>query len=73
MCCCLSLSPTLALVKKLIAEIDKDLYHFFESSECHDYLFCHRWLLLDFKREFPFQDSLRIFEVRQCNVYTFRL
>lgn len=57
----LSLPP--ALVKKLISEIDKDLYEFFESSECHDYLFCHRWLLLDFKREFPFQDSLRIFEV----------
>jgi hypothetical protein len=52
-----------ALVKKLISEIDEDLFQFFEASECHDYLFCHRWLLLDFKREFEFQDSLRIFEV----------
>ena len=59
----LSLLLLSALVRKLISEIDRDLYQFFESSECHDYLFCHRWLLLDFKREFTFQDSLRIFEV----------
>jgi len=52
-----------ALVKNLIKEIDQGLYQFFERSECEDYLFCHRWLLLDFKREFQFQDSLRIFEV----------
>ena len=57
-----SLSLLTALVKKLISEIDEDLFHFFEASEYHDYLFCHRWLLLDFKREFVFQDSLRIFE-----------
>ena len=57
------LSLLTALVKKLISEIDEDLFQFFEASECHDYLFCHRWLLLDFKSEFVFQDSLRIFEV----------
>ena len=38
----LSLSFSPALVKKLINEIDLKLYNFFESSECHDYLFCHR-------------------------------
>ena len=56
------LSLLIALVKKLISEIDEDRFQFFEASECHDYLFCHRWLLLVFKREFVFQDSLRIFE-----------
>ena len=35
----------LGLVKKLIKEIDSELYHFFESSECQDYLFCHRWYI----------------------------
>ena len=92
-------------------EIDNTLYNFFESSECKDYLFCHRWvhiaevvlfsevknctnamgkrpqkasfvrrlssswrvlslytlllrwLLLDFKREFALEESIRIFEV----------
>ena len=39
----LSFSPSsLALVKKLIYEIDLKLYNFFDSSECRDYLFCHR-------------------------------
>ncbi len=28
-----------------------------------DISFLHRWLLLDFKREFPFEEALRIFEV----------
>lgn len=51
------------MVKNLIMELDSKLYDFFESSECQDYLFCHRWLLLDFKREFPFEESIRIFEV----------
>ncbi len=50
-------------MKKLIGEMDTTLYDFFEGSECQDYLFCHRWLLLDFKREFSFDDSIRIFEV----------
>ena len=39
----LTLSPSFPL-----CEIDRD---FFEASKCHDYLFCHCWLLLDFKRE----------------------
>ena len=32
-----------ALVKKLIEEIDQELFQFFEGSECQDYLFCHRY------------------------------
>ena len=32
-----------ALVKKLIEEIDQELFQFFEGSECKDYLFCHRY------------------------------
>ena len=70
--CYVFFSPSLlltALVKKLIHEVDEDLYQFFEESECHDYLFCHRWLLLDFKREFQFQDSLRIFEARTHSLF----
>ena len=34
----------------------------------HDFVTCNRWLLLDFKREFPLEDSIRIFEVL-CSHY----
>ena len=41
----LSVPPlSLALVKMLIMEVDVKLYNFFESSECSDYLFCHRYV-----------------------------
>ncbi|XP_064387949.1 TBC1 domain family member 17-like [Halichondria panicea] len=52
-----------AFVKNLVREVDRELYGFFDKSDCRDYLFMHRWLLLDFKREFPFEEALRIFEV----------
>lgn len=58
-----SMMKKVALVKSLIHEVDEALFDFFERSECKDYLFCHRWLLLDFKREFDLEDSLRMFEV----------
>lgn len=51
------------IVRELVQEMDPELYEFFEETECRDYLFCHRWLLLSFKREFEMEDSLRVFEV----------
>lgn len=37
--------PHLAgLVKRLLMEMDMELYEFFERSECKDYLFCHRYV-----------------------------
>ncbi len=27
--------------------------------------FCFRWLLVDFKREFPYEDIMRLWEVRE--------
>ena len=26
----------------------------------HDFVTCNRWLLLDFKREFPLEDSIKV-------------
>lgn len=68
----------------LLNELDDELHRFFEISECSDYLFCHRynvssslthslfirWLLLDFKREFSFSDSLRLLEVLSSRYLT---
>ncbi|XP_050398750.1 uncharacterized protein LOC126816353 isoform X2 [Patella vulgata] len=51
------------LVKMLLGEIDPYLLKHFEVHELGNLFFCHRWLLLGFKREFSFQDSLRCFEI----------
>ncbi|ESO90957.1 hypothetical protein LOTGIDRAFT_122298, partial [Lottia gigantea] len=51
------------LVKMLLGEIDNSLLHHFECHDMGNLFFCHRWLLLGFKREFTFQDSLKCFEI----------
>lgn len=51
------------LVKKLLLEMDEELYQHLVDHDLGDLLFCHRWLLLGFKREFSFMDSLRVFEI----------
>ncbi|XP_065833261.1 TBC1 domain family member 15-like [Oscarella lobularis] len=50
-------------VAKLLKEMDEELYRKFEDSGLPDLVFCHRWLILCFKREFTYQESLTIFEV----------
>lgn len=39
---------------------------FLESQDSGYLYFCFRWLLIRFKREFSFQDILRLWEVRRC-------
>jgi hypothetical protein len=51
------------LVSGLVGEMDPDLQKFILEGECGNFLFCHRWLLLAFKREFVIEDGIRIFEV----------
>ncbi|KAL3884424.1 hypothetical protein ACJMK2_024563 [Sinanodonta woodiana] len=51
------------LVRKLLHEMDPDLLDHLNQHNLADLLFCHRWLLLGFKREFNFMDSLRLFEI----------
>ncbi|KAJ8313564.1 hypothetical protein KUTeg_008125 [Tegillarca granosa] len=51
------------LVVMLLKEMDPSLLEHLEKQELGDLLFCHRWLLLGFKREFSFDDSLRCFEI----------
>lgn len=42
---------------------DADFYAYLKSQQADDLLFCYRWLLLEMKREFAFEDSLRMLEV----------
>ncbi|KAK3093405.1 hypothetical protein FSP39_015181, partial [Pinctada imbricata] len=53
----------ISLVALLLQEMDPALYEHLKANDLGDLLFCHRWLLLGFKREFKFMDSLRCFEI----------
>ncbi|XP_033725984.1 TBC1 domain family member 15-like isoform X2 [Pecten maximus] len=51
------------LVAMLLREMDPELLDHLNKNDLGDLMFCHRWLLLGFKREFSFTDSLRCFEI----------
>lgn len=42
---------------------DPEFYEYLKNQQADDLLFCYRWLLLEMKREFAFEDSLRMLEV----------
>ncbi|KAK9510435.1 hypothetical protein O3M35_005224 [Rhynocoris fuscipes] len=42
---------------------DSQFYNYLKSYQADDLLFCYRWLLLEMKREFAFDDALRMLEV----------
>ncbi|KAL1512988.1 hypothetical protein ABEB36_002480 [Hypothenemus hampei] len=42
---------------------DPEFYNYLKLHQADDLLFCYRWLLLEMKREFAFDDSLRMLEV----------
>ncbi|KAI0239163.1 GTPase-activating protein GYP7 [Lamellibrachia satsuma] len=50
-------------VHQLLLELDTDLMQYLAFLELSDMAFCHRWMLLNFKREFSLEDSLRCFEI----------
>lgn len=47
----------------LLQVYDPDFYCYLKSQQADDLLFCYRWLLLEMKREFAFDDALRMLEV----------
>lgn len=42
---------------------DPEFFAYLKMHQADDLLFCYRWLLLEMKREFAFEDSLRMLEV----------
>eukprot|EP00795_Rhopilema_esculentum_P003645 gene3645-14886_t len=52
----------ISLVEQLLMKMDRELYDFLQGLQM-ELIFCHRWLLLTFKREFSYKDGLRIFEI----------
>lgn len=50
-------------VRLLLKKMDEHLFNHFEVHGMGDMLFVHRWIVLTFKREFPFKDALTMFEI----------
>ncbi|MCO5568726.1 hypothetical protein L7F22_022425 [Adiantum nelumboides] len=62
-------SQLLAL-SKLVQLLDFPLHTYFKEADCLNYFFCFRWLLIQFKREFPYEDVMRLWEVLWTNHLT---
>ena len=54
----------LSTLQQLLATMDPVLYRHFEKTDALNLFFCFRWVLIAFKREFPFDEVLRLWEVR---------
>ena len=50
-------------LKDLLTVMDTEVVAHLESIDAGDMVWCHRWLLLSFKREFEFDDAVRLFEI----------
>ncbi|CAA7406959.1 unnamed protein product [Spirodela intermedia] len=48
---------------KLVELLDTPLHNYFSKTECLNYFFCFRWLLIQFKREFEYEEVMRLWEV----------
>uniref|UniRef100_A0A1B6D4D2 Rab-GAP TBC domain-containing protein n=2 Tax=Clastoptera arizonana TaxID=38151 RepID=A0A1B6D4D2_9HEMI len=61
----------LSYLRELIREMVPDFYkHLHKHTDATELLFCHRWILLCFKREFPEGMALRIWEACWSNYLT---
>ncbi|XP_029466734.1 TBC1 domain family member 25 [Rhinatrema bivittatum] len=58
-----AMSVKFSHLKLLLRYSDPDFYAYLLSKGADDLFFCYRWLLLELKREFAFEDALRMLEV----------
>jgi len=47
----------------ILKYIDVSLYNYLDSKDSGNMFFCFRWLLIWFKREFNYEDTMRLWEV----------
>uniref|UniRef100_A0A8V5GUQ6 Rab-GAP TBC domain-containing protein n=1 Tax=Melopsittacus undulatus TaxID=13146 RepID=A0A8V5GUQ6_MELUD len=57
------LARAFAHLRRLLRRTDPPFWAFLAARGAHDLLFCYRWLLLELKREFAFEDALRVLEI----------
>ncbi|KAI0316695.1 RabGAP/TBC [Amylostereum chailletii] len=60
----------LSTLQQLIEMMDPELYRHLEKTDGLNLFFCFRWILIAFKREFPFEDVLGLWEVLWTNYYS---
>ncbi|KAJ7452509.1 rab-GTPase-TBC domain-containing protein [Mycena galericulata] len=60
----------LLALQELIEVMDPELYRHLEKTDGLNLFFCFRWVLIAFKREFPFDDVLRLWEVLWTDYYS---
>ncbi|GAA5988859.1 hypothetical protein JCM10908_006201 [Rhodotorula pacifica] len=53
----------LAELQSLLRVMDRGLYHHFETTGSLNLFFCFRWFLTSFKREFSFDDTIKLWEI----------
>lgn len=50
-------------LSKLVELLDPSLHNYFRQNDCLNYFFCFRWVLIQFKREFSFDQVMLLWEV----------
>lgn len=59
---CNGMHAQLQALEELVRLVDPQLHAFFARKDCLNFFFCYRWLLIHFKREFAFDEVLRLWE-----------
>lgn len=60
----------LLTLQQLIAVMDPEIYRHLDKIDGLNLFFCFRWILIAFKREFAFDDVLRLWEVLWTDYYS---
>ena len=50
-------------LSQLVHRMEPELFKYLMNIGADDMFFCYRWLLLDLKREFPFDDAVQLMDV----------
>lgn len=50
-------------LSKLVELSDSPLHNYFKQNDCLNYFFCFRWILIQFKRELQYEETMRLWEV----------
>ncbi|XP_067631909.1 uncharacterized protein [Eurosta solidaginis] len=60
----IAMTQKFAHLTEALSFYDPEFWDYLKLQQADDLLFCYRWLLLELKREFPFDDALRMLEVQ---------